>query len=104
LDVVVMPSLSEACPLLAMEAMVVGVPVIGSNCIGLREVLSHTPSVMVPPEDSLALAKALIKEIRYPSKPKAKAFSKEAESIFNVKRQSAKLEKVMLEMLNSKSL
>jgi len=102
LDVVVMPSLSEACGLLAMEAMVVGVPVIGSNCIGLREVLSHTPSVMVPPEDSLALAKALIKEIRYPSKPKAKAFRKEAEPRFNVKKQSAKLEKVMLEMINSK--
>ena len=40
LDALVMPSLWEACGILAMEAMAVGVPVIGSNCPGLREVLS----------------------------------------------------------------
>jgi glycosyltransferase involved in cell wall biosynthesis len=39
MDALVMPSLWEACPLLPMEAMVLGVPVVGSDAIGLREAL-----------------------------------------------------------------
>ncbi len=39
LDLLVIPSLWEACPILPMEALVSGVPVLGSDCIGLREVL-----------------------------------------------------------------
>src|SRR5262245_9179223 len=34
LDIVVMPSLWEACGLLAMEAMVAGVPLAGTDCVG----------------------------------------------------------------------
>ena len=41
------PSLWEALPLLPMEAMVAGVPVLGTDCIGLREVLRDTPSRVV---------------------------------------------------------
>jgi glycosyltransferase involved in cell wall biosynthesis len=63
LDVVVMPSLSEACGLLAMEAMVCGTPLIGTDCIGLREILRNTPAIMVPKANSIALAQALRQEI-----------------------------------------
>jgi len=101
LDAVVMPSLSEACGILAMEAMIAGVPVIGTNCIGLREVLVDTPSVMVPPRDSVALAKALIKEIRHPSRLKAESFREEAALRFDVRKQSVKFEKLMLELIKS---
>lgn len=45
-DAVVMPSRWEACPLLPMEAMVAGVPVVGSDCIGLREVAQDTPVLL----------------------------------------------------------
>lgn len=44
IDALVIPSQWEACPLLPMEGMVLGVPVIGSDCIGLREVLADTPA------------------------------------------------------------
>ena len=44
LDLVVVPSLWEASPLVPMEAMCAGVPVLGSDCTGLREVLCGTPS------------------------------------------------------------
>ena len=47
-DVVVMPSLWEACPLLPMEVLVAGVPVIGTDCVGMREVLLDTPARVVP--------------------------------------------------------
>ncbi|WP_111495984.1 glycosyltransferase family 4 protein [Marinobacter bohaiensis] len=55
-DVIVMPSLWEACPLQPMEALCSGVPFVGTSCIGLREVLKGTPAVVadVGSADSLA--------------------------------------------------
>lgn len=43
-DAVVMPSRWEACPLLPMEAMVAGVPLIGTRCIGMSEVVADSPA------------------------------------------------------------
>ncbi len=60
-DVVVMPSLWEACPLLPMEALVSGVPLIATDCIGLREVIKDTPSFVTKAGDSKSLA-AVIRE------------------------------------------
>lgn len=45
-DAVVMPSRWEACPLLPMEVMVAGKPLIASNCIGLKEVTENTPALI----------------------------------------------------------
>lgn len=70
MDVVVMPSRWEACPLQPMEALAAGVPFIGTSCIGLGEVMEGTPSYVVDPEsaDQLAetLARVLISEERAP--------------------------------------
>jgi glycosyltransferase involved in cell wall biosynthesis len=63
LDVVVMPSLWEACGLLAMEVLACGVPLIGSNCVGLREVLQNTPAKIVDRADAGSLSLALKQEI-----------------------------------------
>ena len=59
LDVVVIPSRWEACPLLPMEALVAGVPVIASNCIGLRDVCKDTPSIIFNSEASEELSNAI---------------------------------------------
>ena len=59
LDLLVMPSLWEACGLLAMESLVVGTPVIGSNCDGLDEVLEGSPALKVHPKDVEELAEAM---------------------------------------------
>lgn len=98
LDVVVIPSLWEACPLLPMEAMVAGVPLIGTNCVGLREVLKDTPATVVPARNSMALAIALLKEMKKPS-ISAKEFSKMAVTQFDVKRRAIELENLMLKYL-----
>lgn len=100
LDIVVMPSLWEACGLLAMEAMVAGVPVIGTDCIGLRETLRDTPSVMVPAKNSAALADALLREMNCPSKRKAETFRKEAARRFDVTKQAKELERVTINLLD----
>jgi len=103
LDVVAMPSLWEACGLLAMEAMTSGVPLIGTDCIGLRETLQDTPSVMVPAKNSAALAEALFKEMNNPSKRKVEKFREEAARRFCVKKQAEKLEGLMLDLLESET-
>jgi glycosyltransferase involved in cell wall biosynthesis len=83
--------LSEACGLLAMEAMCAGVPVLGSDCIGLREVLADTPSVMVPAADPKALAEALKAAIDTPCTQAARAFAPEARRRFDVRPRAGKL-------------
>jgi glycosyltransferase involved in cell wall biosynthesis len=80
--------------------MVAGVPLIGTNCIGLREVLKSTHSVMVPIRDSKSIANALLNEMKNPSKKQAISFSKEAAFRFNVKRQALDLENIILKLIN----
>jgi glycosyltransferase involved in cell wall biosynthesis len=95
LDVVAMPSLWEACGLLAMETMVAGVPLIATDCVGLREVLRNTPATMVGVRNSESLAQALLSELQEPSKIRARAFQAEAAVRFNVSRSAGQLEHVM---------
>jgi glycosyltransferase involved in cell wall biosynthesis len=97
LDVLVMPSLWEACPLLPMEAMAVGVPVLGSDCIGLREVLHDTPSMMVPAGNADAWCAGLEQAIASPWTEKSRAFAPEALRRFDVTRAAEQLVEVFEE-------
>ena len=99
LDVVAIPSIWEAGPILPLEAMVAGVPVIGTDCVGLREVLKDTPSVVVPAQDSLTLAEAIYAEMKNPSRFKAEKFREEAARRFDVRNQAVELEKTMLGLI-----
>ncbi len=58
-DAVLMPSLWEAMPLLAMEAFVAGVPLIASTCIGLREACAGSPALTCAPADSQSIVEAV---------------------------------------------
>jgi glycosyltransferase involved in cell wall biosynthesis len=61
-DAFVLPSLLEACPTVALEALAVGTPVISSDNPGgleLRELFGFDVTV-VPKENPLALAKAIV--------------------------------------------
>jgi glycosyltransferase involved in cell wall biosynthesis len=59
-DVLLIPSLGEAGPLVPMEALVCGVPVIAFSAIGLREVLYDTPAIMVEVKNIDALKDAIM--------------------------------------------
>ena len=98
IDVLVMPSLWEACGLLAMEAMVAGVPVLGTDCVGLREVLVDTPSVIVPAGDPEALAKALTAAIESPWTQAAEEFAAVARRTFDVRSATDRLLSVFEEL------
>jgi glycosyltransferase involved in cell wall biosynthesis len=59
-DMVAMPSLWEACPLVPMEVLAAGVPLVASSCIGLNEVCENTPTIMVSPANSDQLYHSLL--------------------------------------------
>lgn len=89
----VMPSRWEACPLLPMEAMVAGVPVIASNCIGMKEVTEDSPAACFPVDDVQALAYCLLEACKNPAEQKrqAEAFRNTAASRFDASRTAGAL-------------
>lgn len=88
-DVVVMPSICEACPLQPMEAMCLGIPMIASDCIGLREVVSNTPVRLFECRNVKALADALQEYIFHDETAKFTSFSAVARERFDVRNTSA---------------
>lgn len=102
LDVVVMPSLWEACGLLGMEVMCSGVPFIGFNCIGLREVMRDTPAISVPIKSSSCLASELRHEIFSSRKNEFLLFRSIAADRYNVSKTKEQLEKLYNSIIESK--
>jgi glycosyltransferase involved in cell wall biosynthesis len=90
LDLLAVPSLWEASPLLPMEAMAAGVPVLGTDCIGLREVLRDTPSRVVRAGDVEQLYRGLRDALAEPRTEAARAFAPAARVRFD-NRPSARL-------------
>jgi glycosyltransferase involved in cell wall biosynthesis len=92
-DAVLMPSLWEAMPLLAMEAFVAGVPLIASTCIGLREVCAGTPALMCTPGDSRSLLDAVNHFVgeRAMHEAEAKRYQREAMRRFDRKDTAVQL-------------
>jgi glycosyltransferase involved in cell wall biosynthesis len=67
LDIVIVPSLSEASGLTAMEAMALGVPVVASFAGGLSEVVENgRTGLLVPPADAEAIARAVARLLDNP--------------------------------------
>jgi glycosyltransferase involved in cell wall biosynthesis len=99
-DLVAMPSRWEACGLLAMEVLSAGVPIIGANCIGLREVLSGSPARMITVGSSDELANAISDEIaRQPSRTgEFKSYQSEAVSRFNIDRPAKALHSLYMSL------
>jgi glycosyltransferase involved in cell wall biosynthesis len=93
INLLLMPSLAEACGLLAMEALVCGTPIVAFSCIGLREVLRDTPARMVPVGDIKGLVKEVI-DIKksYPEfKKEFDNFMPQAYERYDVRTAAAKL-------------
>ena len=95
LDLLVIPSLWEASSLLAMEAMIAGVPVLGTDCIGLREVLRGTPARTVAVGDVHALATGLRLALESPWKEEARSFAGTASTRFDNAPSARKLAAVL---------
>lgn len=58
-DLVVIPSLSEALPYVALEAGTIGVPVVATHVGGIPEIFGND-AIIVPPMDATALARGIL--------------------------------------------
>jgi glycosyltransferase involved in cell wall biosynthesis len=68
-DVLVVPSLTEGTPLIVLEAMAAGVPVIASAVGGIPDQVRHGgEGLLVPPDDTDALVDALLELLRDPDR------------------------------------
>lgn len=101
LDLLVMPSLWEACPLLPMEAMCIAIPVLGSDCIGLREVLEGTPHYVFPADDINALTYKLLDVFENYNPEAALTYSKKAQRRFDVSFAAEQLERLLYDIIHN---
>ncbi len=83
-DTVVIPSRWEACPLLPMEVLCTGVPVIASDCIGLREVTFNTPAFVFASENIVELLSKMCSCLEDCRLEVFRDFRLEAQKRFNV--------------------
>lgn len=60
-DILVLPSFSESFGLVLIEALACGVPVIGSNVGGIKEIITGDVGLLIDPNDSKTLSIAIDK-------------------------------------------
>lgn len=101
-DMLLVPSVWEACPLVPMEALICGIPIIAFSCIGLREVLEGTPAIMVDKGDVKGLSKAIVHVMKNLSKIKKEFndYEMTARERYDVQRTSEKLEELYKKLTN----
>lgn len=91
-DVVIMPSTQEASPIVAMEALCMGVPLVASDCLGLRETVKDTPTVVFPSGDVESLADRIQFVLSNRLKDNFESFAPIARSRYDVVNTSRQLQ------------
>lgn len=99
-DLVAMPSLWESCGLLGMESLAAGVPIIGTSCIGLREVLEGSPATVVEPGDAAALASAISEHMKGTGRDAYASYVDTAKQRFCLERPVGELLHLYAEIMN----
>lgn len=90
-NAVVMPSRWEACPLLPMEVLCMGTPLIVSDCIGTREVVADTPVFLIKAEDSTQLFDSMSRCLQDNRIESFQAYRAEARRRYDVASSAQKL-------------
>lgn len=101
-DAIVMPSRWEACPLLPMEALCMGTPLIASNCIGLREAVIDTPTMVFSSENVSELVELMLCCMQNNDKKVFQKFSYKARERYNVANSAKELVRFIENLLERK--
>lgn len=104
LDGVVMPSRWETAPILPMEVLVSGTPLIASNCIGLREITQQTPTFVFETDDPSDLAATLRQWSIDSRKEQFVAFAPDAALRFDVRNTAAELQGLYVRLTSGLSI
>jgi glycosyltransferase involved in cell wall biosynthesis len=64
-SVFALPSLSEGMPMALLEAMAAHMPIVASDIPAIRDVLGDA-GILIPPEDSKALGRAIVRLLSFP--------------------------------------
>ncbi len=102
MDIFVLPSIQEGLGLSAMEAMVAGKPVIGSNVGGVYSLIKDGQTgLLVPPKDALALSGAILKLLddKELAGRMVKSARKLIEDKFSLEQMVKKIESLYLEVV-----
>jgi len=102
LDVLVLPSLFEGLPLVALEASAMGKAVIVTNVDGSPEAVAHNETgIVVPPQDPAALEAAMERLIM--NRGQIEIFGRKARErvamAFDVKKQVRETEAIYLQLI-----
>jgi glycosyltransferase involved in cell wall biosynthesis len=104
MDVFVLPSLWEGFPLVLLEAMAAGVPIVSTKVNGVEEIISNKEDgILVSPKDSEELAKGILNLLDKKNKKWRNVYVSNARrkvtSQFSIKRMVSETEKVYAQML-----
>lgn len=104
MDVFVMPSLKEGLGLALMEAMALGLPVIGSAVGGIKSLIQNDYNgILVKPTDTVELSKAILGLLQNPDR--AKSLGEKAmmfiQENFSQKKMVLHTERMYLECVNA---
>jgi glycosyltransferase involved in cell wall biosynthesis len=72
-DVIALSSRTEGTPMVVLEAMAAGVPIVAPRVGGIPDMLSATEALLVDPEDPIALASAIRATLSDPGASAARA-------------------------------
>ena len=102
-DAILMPSLAEAYGLLACEVLTAGIPIIVSDCMGLREATRETPAISIPPGDAEAIAEAMLRIMSRPElKEEFVRFKTTAAERYDVENSAKKLIELFQDIVKNK--
>jgi glycosyltransferase involved in cell wall biosynthesis len=106
IDIFVIPSLDEGLGLSLMEAMACGLPTIGSEVGGIKDLIQHgVNGLLVEPADVKGLASAILELLK--DREKAKVLGNNARNFikekFTLEKMVSETERTYLECLAAKS-
>jgi glycosyltransferase involved in cell wall biosynthesis len=104
-DIFVLPSRMDPCPLAVLEAMAMGLPVVGTRVGGIPEQLGSDAGLLVDSEDVAGLVEAVLRlagseELR---SSLGEAARRRADELFSLERQASALDRVYRDLLAARA-